>query len=198
MPAPRPVATIGHLAQGMFPMGLDQQSLEKRLNACIGIPMGPQRSWDPVNQAMIRHWCDAMGDTNPLYTDPVFAAGSRHQGVIAPPTMIQAWTMPGYTNRLAPGSGGRPENLENYFELLSEAGYISVVAVNCEQTYFKNAHLGDAIYNTKALESVSDRKQTALGEGYFITELWTFFNQHDEKVAEMRFRLLKFKAPSAS
>ncbi|HEY9036872.1 MAG TPA: DNA-binding protein, partial [Pseudomonadales bacterium] len=69
---------------------------------------------------------------------------------------------------------------------------------NCEQTYFKNAHLGDAIYNTKQLESVSDQKQTALGEGYFITELWTFFNQHDEKVAEMRFRLLKFKAPSGA
>lgn len=179
-------------------MSLDQETLEKRLKACIGIAMGPQCSWDPVNQAMIRHWCDAMGDTNPLYTDPAFAARSRHQGITAPSTMIQAWTMPGYTNRLAPGSGGRPDNLEDYFSLLSEAGYVSVVAVNCEQTYFKNAQLGDAIYNTKWLESVSERKQTALGEGYFITELWTFFNQHDEKVAEMRFRLLKFKAPSAS
>ena len=179
-------------------MSIDQQTLEARLKACIGIVSGPQRGWDAVNQAMIRHWCDAMGDANPLYTDPAIAKASRHGGITAPPTMIQAWTMPGYTNRLAPGSGGRPDNLEDYFQLLSDAGYVSVVAVNCDQTYYGSSHLGDAIYNTKALESVSERKQTALGEGYFIAELWTFFNQRDEIIAEMRFRLLKFKAPQAS
>ncbi len=176
-------------------MSISQHELEARLQACIGIPMGPQCSWDPVNQPMIRHWCEAMGDNNPLYTDADFAASGRHGGVIAPPTMIQAWTMPGYTNRLAPGSAGRPAHLEDYFGLLSEAGYISVVAVNCDQAYFRPARLGDRIYSHKQLETVSARKQTALGEGYFITELWTFCNQHDETVAEMRFRLLKFRAP---
>ena len=33
---------------------------------------------------MIRHWCDAVGDTNPVYTDPDAAAKSAHGQIIAP------------------------------------------------------------------------------------------------------------------
>ncbi|MFD7098389.1 hypothetical protein ACFWA0_26575, partial [Streptomyces xanthophaeus] len=44
------------------------------------------RGKDPVNAAMIRHWCEAMGDANPAYTGP---------DAIAPPTRLQAWTMGG-------------------------------------------------------------------------------------------------------
>ena len=31
---------------------------------------------DAVNQAMIRHWVEAMGDANPVYVDPDAAAAS--------------------------------------------------------------------------------------------------------------------------
>lgn len=39
---------------------------------------------DAVNPAMIRHWCDAMEDHNPVYTDPEFAAKSIHGELVAP------------------------------------------------------------------------------------------------------------------
>ncbi len=39
------------------------------------------RGKDPVNEPMIRHWCEAMGDTHPAYTGP---------DPVAPPTMLQA------------------------------------------------------------------------------------------------------------
>ena len=172
---------------------LDQQELESRLEACIGVVVGPLKSWDPVNQPMIRHWCDAMGDKNPLYTDAEFASHHRHGGIVAPATMIQAWTMVGYTGQRAPGSVGLPEAADNHFDLLTEGGYISVVAVNCDQEYIQPLQLGDDIYQTTELESVSGKKQTALGQGYFTTELFNFYNQRDEKVVEMRFRLLRFK-----
>ena len=42
---------------------------------------------------MIRHWCEAMGDTNPVYIDAEAAAASVHGGIVAPPTMLQAWVM---------------------------------------------------------------------------------------------------------
>lgn len=176
---------------------LSQQELESRLNQCIGLVVGPRKSWDPVNQPMIRHWCDAMGDTNPLYTDPEFAAQSQYAGITAPATMIQAWTMVGYTGQSAAGSKGLPEGADSHFDLLTEGGYPSVVAVNCDQEYLQTLKLGDEVYSTSMLESVSERKQTALGEGYFTTELMTYYNQRDEKVVEMRFRLLRFKPPKA-
>ena len=175
---------------------LEQQELETRLQRCIGVVVGPLKSWDPVNQPMIRHWCDAMGDNNPLYTDPEFAADSQYGGIIAPPTMIQAWTMVGYTGKRPPGSTGLPEGADNHFDLLTDGGYLSVVAVNCDQRYLQPLKPGDAIYQTTMLETVSEKKQTALGEGYFTTELFSFFNQRDEKVVEMRFRLLRFRAPT--
>ncbi len=45
------------------------------------------------------------------------------------------------------------------------------------------------------LESISDEKHTALGDGYFVTNKSTYYDQHGEVVAEMRFRILWFKPP---
>ena len=52
----------------------------------------------------IRNWTDAIGDTNPLYTDAEFAARSVHGELVAPPAMVQVWTMPGLQ---PPPAGGR-------------------------------------------------------------------------------------------
>lgn len=175
---------------------IEQQELETRLQRCVGVVVGPGKAWDPVNQPMIRHWCDAMGDSNPLYTDAEFAASTAYGGVIAPPTMIQAWTMVGFTGKPPAGSAELPEGADNHFELMSEGGYLSVVAVNCDQLYFAVVQPGDDIYHTRMLEAVSGKKQTALGEGYFLTELYSFYNQRDERVAEMRFRILRFNPPA--
>ncbi|MGI9592828.1 MAG: Zn-ribbon domain-containing OB-fold protein, partial [Myxococcota bacterium] len=49
---------------------------------------------------------------------------------------------------------------------------------------------------TMQIESVSPEKKTGLGDGHFITQLLTYRDQDDAVVAEMRFRLLKFKPPA--
>ncbi|MBV9284858.1 MAG: MaoC family dehydratase N-terminal domain-containing protein, partial [Acidimicrobiia bacterium] len=52
-------------------MSDDGGALLEKLRGLVGKPAGaPFRAWDEVNQPMIRHWCDAVGDTNPIYTDP--------------------------------------------------------------------------------------------------------------------------------
>lgn len=148
--------------------------------------------WDPVNEAMIRHWCDAMGDFNPVYLDPEAAARSVHGGLVAPPAMLQAWIMRGYGNQWAPGSDAR-EPME-VLEVLEEMGYPAVVAVNCEQEYHRYLRPGDKIHYRSSIESVSEEKTTALGVGFFITELSEFYDQNEEHVATMRFRVLKYRA----
>jgi uncharacterized OB-fold protein/acyl dehydratase len=174
-------------------MATEGRSLRERLRALVGVPVGeatPAR--DPVNQPMIRHWCDAVGDRNPVYTDPEFAARSSHGGIVAPPTMLQAWTMPGYRpaeERAASAAGG-------VFRILDEAGFTSVVATNCTQEYRRYLRPGDELTVTHAIESVSEEKQTALGPGHFVTQEMTYRDQHGEVVATMRFRLLKFRPPA--
>jgi len=122
--------------------------IDEQLQQFLGRPCGPYKSWDPVNQAMIRHWCEAMGDSNPVYTDPAFAAASVHGGIVAPPTMMQAWTMRGVTSEWATGSDTR-EPFE-VFQFLEQHGYPAVVAVNCEQTYYRYLRPGDLIHTPRA------------------------------------------------
>ena len=56
----------------------------ERLKAFEGQQIGPpELARDVVNEAMIRHWCDAIGDSNPIYTDPDAAASSVHGGIVA-------------------------------------------------------------------------------------------------------------------
>lgn len=44
---------------------------------------------------MIHHWVDAIGDKNPIYVDEQAARAAGHPGIVAPPAMIQVWTMGG-------------------------------------------------------------------------------------------------------
>lgn len=159
------------------------------LQGWVGQSTGPATTGrDPVNQPMIRHWCDAMGDELPIYTDPEAAAASRHGGIVAPPTMLQAWNIQGL-RRVRPERGGQDELMA----VLDGAGYTSVVATNCEQEYMRYLRPGDLLTEEGAIEDVSPLKRTGLGDGYFVTTLRTYRDQDGEVVATMRFRLLKFK-----
>lgn len=160
------------------------------LSAYLGGDRGPYKSWDAVNAPMIRHWCDALGDDNPVYTDAAAAREAGFDSVVAPPTMLQAWTMRGYREQRPPGS-----DTSDPFEVLvalEELGYPAVVAVNCEQEYLQYVGEGDSLYHRSTIESISEEKTTALGVGFFVTELSTYYNQRDEVVGTMRFRVFKF------
>lgn len=147
---------------------------------------------DPVNAPMIRHWCEAVDDRNPAYTDAAFADASVHGGIVAPPTMLQAWTMRGLRPPEKPeGEPAGPQ--ARLFQLLDAAGFTSVVATNCTQEYQRYLQPGDHITVSTQIESVSSEKQTALGAGHFITQLMTYWDGAGAEVATMRFRLLKFR-----
>jgi uncharacterized protein len=160
----------------------------EQLQAFEGRQVGPTtRAPEPVNTAMIRHWVEAIGDENPVYLDPEAAAASVHGGIIAPPTMLQAWTMQG----LRPKGAGRSAQ-DELLRLLDSAGFTSVVATNCEQEYFRDLRPGDHLSVTSTIESVSPEKETALGVGHFVTTRQTYTDEAGAVVATMRFRILKF------
>jgi len=168
----------------------DKAALLARLRAFEGRQVGPPLpARDPVNQAMIRHWCDAMGDALPVYTDPVAAEASIHGGIVAPPAMLQAWAMQGYAPPVIEGRSGQDELLA----LVEGAGFTSVVATDCDQEYARYLRPGDLLVETKTIDAISEEKQTALGVGHFITTTSTYADQSGEVVGVMRFRILKFK-----
>jgi uncharacterized protein len=167
----------------------DKAAFLAKLEQFEGIEVGGERGPDPVNQPMIRHWVEAMGDENPVYTDPDAAARSVHGEIIAPPVSLQAWQMRGIKGR--PAAGGSPQ--DELMNLIDAAGFTSVVATDCEQEYLRELHLGDHLSTRSVLESVSEEKATGLGVGHFVTTRIEYSDQHGELVARMLFRILKFK-----
>ncbi|RSN30950.1 DNA-binding protein [Amycolatopsis sp. WAC 01416] len=149
----------------------------------------PRAARDAVNQAMVNNWVEAIGDRNPVYFDEEFAARSVHKGLVAPPAMAQVWTMGGLHWTRA-----SDDPLGAMMEVLDEAGFTSVVATNSEQNYFRYLRHGERVEATAKLESVVGPKRTALGEGWFVTTKTTWY-VGDEAVADMVFRVLKFRPP---
>ncbi|MFC7343355.1 bifunctional MaoC family dehydratase N-terminal/OB-fold nucleic acid binding domain-containing protein [Saccharopolyspora griseoalba] len=150
-------------------------------------PSAPRSARDPVNQPMINNWVEALGDANPVYTDDAAAAESVHGGLVAPPAMVQVWTMGGLHPDRDPD-----DPLHAMMSALDEAGFAGVVATNCDQVYHRYLRHGERVSVSTRLESVVGPKRTGLGEGWFVTTRSTWC-VGEEPVAEMMFRVLKFR-----
>jgi uncharacterized protein len=161
-----------------------------QLQQFVGLEVGdPVPSPDDVNVAMIRHWCEAIGDTNPVYLDADKAAASLHGGIVAPPTMLQAWVMRGING--PPRDGDGPYERMN--RLLFAAGFTSVVATNCEQTYHRYLRPGDRLTMRTVIDSISQQKTTGLGTGHFISTRQDYYDATGELVGSMLFRIIRFR-----
>lgn len=145
-----------------------------------------QLARDPVNQAMVNNWVEAIGDTNPRYTR------DAHGGPVAPPAMIQVWTMKGLHGQRADDD---PMGIMS--SILDGAGYTSVVGTNSAHTYHRYLRPGEHVAMSSKLASVTGPKRTTLGEGWFVTTRTTWW-VGDEAVAEMLLRVLKFRPATAS
>ncbi len=188
------------------------------LAGLVGQFTGPtQLSPHAVNAPMIRHWVEAMGDANPVYVSDAAARAHGFDGVIAPPTMLQAWIMRGLRStqmvEQARRAGGDPGGgvHNSMMHLLDLEGLTSVVATNCEQRSARPLAIGDRLLVRSMIESISDPKRTGLGTGRFITTRDDFTAVPDaevpsdpgpdevealaargERVAVMEFRILKY------
>lgn len=143
---------------------------------------------DPVNRAMIRHWCAALGDCNPAYLDEDYARDCLGGEGVVPPAMMQVWTMPGFD--VPPPESDAVTELYEYLDAL---GFTSIVATNSEQDYLAPVRYGDVIRSTKTITSISSVKTTALGRGVFVTTNVEFVKQTAEVVGRQLHRVLKFE-----
>jgi len=133
---------------------------------------------DEVNAAMIRNWTQALGDT-------------RDWGDEAPPAMAQVWSMQGL------GAAKNGTAAAEVLRMLDDGGYTGVLGTNCEHTYDRPARLGERLRATMRFGDVTGPKKTAMGEGYFVTWYESWYSG-EERIAEMLFRVLKFRPAQPS
>lgn len=162
----------------------------------------------PISEVQILYWCDMVEDANPLYEDGEYARKCRHQGVIAPPMGLISWMMPragrsgvdpeapdvDCPNRKPwPPPPGGPRGRGDMF---TPPGASDTIATRSAQSYGTPLRPGDRVYSTSELLDCSPLKRTALGPGYFQTNLTTYYNQKDEIVGTNVFTLLRYGVPA--
>ncbi|GIH72426.1 bifunctional MaoC family dehydratase N-terminal/OB-fold nucleic acid binding domain-containing protein [Sphaerimonospora thailandensis] len=171
-------------------------ALDAALVGFVGRTLLPRtRAQDPVNLPMIRHWVEAMGDTNPIHTDEGAALATGRSGLVAPATMAQAWTMRGYAAHRRRIAGDLPADSEEQrlTTLLASVGYTAIVATDSEFEFVRELVVGDHLSVEEVIESISAEKVTALGTGRFLRTVRTYTNQDGEVVARQRWTTLRFR-----
>ena len=163
----------------MTEQAVDTTALLEKVRTYVGKPAGkPKRARDPVNIPMINHWCDAMGEKNPLH---------HGDDAVAPPAMIQCWTMKPYT----PGEQPRMEVLD----LLDAAGFVGVAATNSDIEVKRYLKPGEYLNEEVVVTDISPPKETKLGLGFFVSYKWIYRVDSGEEVGSVLFRIIKFKPP---
>src|SRR5512145_1397846 len=158
----------------------EADEVRARLERYVGQPMGPaSQAPDPVNVPMIRHWVAALDDRNPVYLDEATAAKTRHGGVVAPPAMLQVWGMPSPKLEGIAERGGSPVETaaDNVVRALDAEGFTGTLATNSELEFVRYLRPGDRLHLSGAVESISSRKTTGLGQGYFVTWVTSYRDQ---------------------
>jgi hypothetical protein len=140
-----------------------------------------------VNEYIIRHWCEALEDGNPLYLDEAFARAQGLPRVVAPPGAIMtALTMPfrwPWPPNGTVGPGGR-EPMPHIHYLVKEALGLPVgIITDIDIEYGERPLIGDRISVSQRLVSVWPWKKTKVGEGHFWTMERTYRNQHEQVLA---------------
>jgi hydroxyacyl-ACP dehydratase HTD2-like protein with hotdog domain len=176
--------------------GVDD-ALREQLLTKIGAAMGssgPAVAPDPVNVPMIRHWVDALDDRNPAYDEDT-AVGTRFGGLVAPPAMLQTWTMgrPTIAGIAERGGAAAEIGADSPLAILADAGFTATLATNSVLTYDRYLRVGDVITSTTALQAVSECKHTGLGRGYFVTWESRYLDADGSQVGAQHFTVYRFQ-----
>jgi acyl dehydratase len=119
-----------------------------------------------VNSDSIRHAARAIGDMNPLFIDPDYAATSRFGRALAPPALLYAVTWGSWDMR-------RGEGLPGVHGLHSRDRW----------RYYLPILSGDEIHATKKLVGLEEKSGSYAGRSIIQTRAFEYFNQREERVA---------------
>lgn len=141
--------------------GLDE--LRSRIGVKIGVPAEP---WCyEATRDNIRHYAHGIGDDNPLWCDPEYAAKTRFGGIVALPSFLFA------TSRIVSGYvGGLPG--------------VHAMWSGADWTWHKPVHRNDVISTEAHLKDLIEHETRFAGRAVQQIYHVDFFNQGGDKVAE--------------
>lgn len=163
------------------------------LRHLLGKRLGPYNSFNPVSRTQIWQWCSAMGDGSPLYLDERYQAHTEFagRGAVAPPAMMQMWTMRDVNDEYAADSTrAHPYQL---MQDLEQLGFPANVAISYDIQFHRYLVEGDRVQHYKTVIDISELKTTALGEGYFFTDRMEYLDQDGGLFAEALITYFQYR-----
>jgi acyl dehydratase len=141
--------------------GMDE--LRERIGVKIGNTLEP---WcHEATRDNIRHYAHGIGDDNPLWCDPAYAATTKHGGLIALPSFLFS------TSRIVSGYvGGLPG--------------VHAMWSGADWTWHKNVQRNDEITTEAYLKDLVEHQTRFAGRAVQQIYHVDFFNQQGDKVAE--------------
>lgn len=128
-----------------------------------------------VERGKIREFADAVGDPNPVYRDPAYAAQLGFAGVLAPPTLLRTFL---YEPKTAS-------------DALKVADWSYIVHGEQEFEYFAPVMAGDVLTARERIVSITEKASRRAGKLQIAVIETTFHNQRGEKVQVARRTLVE-------
>lgn len=149
----------------LFPK-ITEEALDA-LRRRIGVPITDTlEPWcHEATRDNIRHYAHGIGDDNPLWCDPDYAATTRYSGIVAPPSFLFA------TDRIISGYvGGLPG--------------VHAMWAGADWTWHRPLHRNDEITTRPYLKDLVEHQTRFAGRAIRQIYHVDFYNQRDELVAE--------------
>jgi acyl dehydratase len=128
-----------------------------------------------VERGKIREFADAVGDPNPVYRDPAYAAQLGFAGVLAPPTLLRTFL---YEPKTAS-------------DALKVADWSYIVHGEQEFEYFAPVLAGDVLTAQERILSITEKESRRAGKLQIAVIETVFHNQRGEKVQVARRTLVE-------
>lgn len=148
----------------------------------------------PVEATHILMFARSVGDSNPIYADPAYAAGTEVGSIIAPPTFAQASAQfdPDYVLRPKPGevwlgSGKEPTGIKRE-KKEGESSGAAAGGLHAEQhfTYHRHLRPGDVLSATTRAGETWEKEGKRAGKLVFTETITEYRDQNGELVITAR------------
>lgn len=154
---------------------------EAEYKAGIGVTL-PQRATKEASLDNIRRFGDGVGDYNPLWRDPDYAAASRFGAITAPPTFAYAVAL-----GVIAGETGAIDRAR------VSTQYLPVNYAGVEIEFFRPIWRDDRITATERVGPTVRKESGRIGPINFNTAFVDYVNERQERVAAFKTLMARFQ-----
>lgn len=158
---------------------LDEFQEEYRKTIGMTLPYRPSKEASLDN---LRRYADGVGDYNPLFRSPEYAATSRYGDIVASPTFLY-----GITLGVIAGETGAIDRAR------VSTQYLPVNYAGAEINFVRPIWMGDVVTAREQVGETVRKTSSRIGPINFNTGLVTFTNQRQEVVATIKTLMARYQ-----